>query len=144
MLSGLAHWQEFEVAVHTGSLQCQRDVLEQCKQTSGLSAESMLKLAALSKRASHSTPDIAREALHAALKLLLSKGHAVQYDQVAQVLHAVSDTAGIKISVHCMIWDMCKVPESREIASEKLKHTSAQVDRLAVAVLEQHVLLMRL
>ena len=88
----MADWQEFEVAVHMGSLQSQRDVLEQCRQTCGFSAESMLKLAALSKGATHSTPDIAREALHAALKLLLSKGHTVRYDQVAQVLHAVSDT----------------------------------------------------
>ena len=95
MLSGIADWQDFEVAVHMGNLQGQRDVLEQCKQTSSFSAESMLKLAALSKGASHSTPDIAREALHAALKLLLSKGHAVRYDQVAQVLHAVSVPAGI-------------------------------------------------
>ena len=87
---GIADQQEFEVAVHKGDLQSQRDVLEQCKQSSSFSAESMLKLAALSKAASHSHPDIAREAFHAALKLLLSKGHAVQYDQVAQVCFACS------------------------------------------------------
>ena len=80
-----ADQQEFELAVHKGDLQSQRDVLEQCKQSSSFSAESMLKLAAFSKGNAHSTPDITREAFHAALKLLLSKGHAVQYDQVAHV-----------------------------------------------------------
>ena len=87
-LTSCADKQEFEVAVHQGDVQSQRDVLEQCKQSSTFSAESMLKLAAFSKGASHSTSDTAREAYHAALKLLLSKGHAVQYDQVAQVRFA--------------------------------------------------------
>lgn len=84
-LTSSANQQEFEVAVHKGDVQSQRDVLGQCKQSSSFSAESMLKLAAFSKGACHSNSDIAREAFHAALKLLLSKGHAVPYDQVAQV-----------------------------------------------------------
>lgn len=84
-LTSSAGYQEFEVAIHKGDLQTQREVLEQCKQSSYFSAESMLKLAAFSKGNRHSNSDIAREAFHAALKLLLSKGHAVQYDQVAQV-----------------------------------------------------------
>lgn len=85
-----ADQQEFEVAVHKGDLQSQRDVLEQCKQSPSFSAESMLKLAAFSKGNAHSTPDITREAFHAALKLLLAKGHAVQYDQVAHVRSVMS------------------------------------------------------
>lgn len=99
MWSCMVDYQEFEVAVHMGNLQSQRDVLEQCKQNSGFSAESMLKLAAFSKGASHSTPEIARDALNAALKLLLAKGHAVQYDQVAQVLHAFGNTAGKPVCI---------------------------------------------
>ena len=77
--------QEFELAVHKKDAQGQHNVLEQCKHSPGFSAESMLKLAAFSKSSCHSSADITKETLHAALKLLLAKGHAVQYDQVAQV-----------------------------------------------------------
>lgn len=71
--------------MHKKAAQGQHDVLEQCKHSPGFSAESMLKLAAFSKASPHSSADITKEAFHAALKLLLAKGHAVRYDQVAQV-----------------------------------------------------------
>ena len=79
--------QEFELAIHKQDVKGQSEALNQCKQCPTFSAESMLKLAMLSKAASHSSADITREAFHAALMLLLAKGHAVQYDQVAQVCY---------------------------------------------------------
>ncbi len=77
--------QEYELAVCTQDAQRQHAVLKKCREAPNFSAESMLKLATLSKAAPNSSPDNTREALHAAMKLLLAKGHAVPYDQVAQV-----------------------------------------------------------
>lgn len=45
----------------------------------------MLKLAELSQLADKSSMDITQAAFRAALKLLLSQGHAVQYELVAKV-----------------------------------------------------------
>ena len=45
----------------------------------------MLKLADLSQHADKSSLSVTQEAYNAALKLLLSHGHTVQYEQVAQV-----------------------------------------------------------
>ena len=49
----------------------------------------MLKLADLSQHADKSSLTITQDAYPAALKLLLSHGHAVQYEQVAQVNFAL-------------------------------------------------------
>ncbi|DBA83480.1 TPA: hypothetical protein ACH3X2_006411 [Trebouxia sp. C0005] len=76
---------EFQLAVHMKDVGCQHAVLQHCREAPNFSAESMLKLAYFSKAALNSNPDVTRLALQAALQLLLSKGHAVPHDQVAQV-----------------------------------------------------------
>lgn len=65
----------------------QHSALQQCKQAPGFSAENMLKLACLSRSSKSGSPDVTRETFQSALKLLLARGHAVQYEQVAQVWH---------------------------------------------------------
>ncbi len=85
------HLQEFELAVHIKDVGCQHAVLQHCREAPNFSAESMLKLAYFSKAALDSNPDVTRQALQAALQLLLSKGHAAPHDQVAQVNHACFD-----------------------------------------------------
>jgi len=80
------HRQEFELAVHIKDVGCQHAVLQHCREAPNFSAESMLKLAYFSKAALNSNPDVTRLALQAAIQLLLSKGHAVPHDQVAQVI----------------------------------------------------------
>ncbi|DBA79640.1 TPA: hypothetical protein ACH3X1_008321 [Trebouxia sp. C0004] len=80
---------EFELAVHIKDAGCQHAVLQRCREAPNFSAESMLKLAYFSKAALNSNPDVTRLALQAALQLLLSKGHAVPHDQVAQTLRTL-------------------------------------------------------
>lgn len=80
---------EFELAIHIKDVGCQHAVLQHCIEAPNFSAESMLKLAYLSKAALNSNPDVTRQALQAALQLLLSKGHAVPHDQVAQTLRTL-------------------------------------------------------
>ena len=93
--------QDFELAVLTKDVHRQRGVLQQCRETPSFQAESMLKLADLSRTADGSNPEVTREAFQAALKLLLSKGHAVQHDLVAQVcMHACVDGAHLTPCFH--------------------------------------------
>ena len=80
------HLQEFELAVHIKDVGCQHAVLQHCREAPNFSAESMLKLAYFSKAALNSNPDVTRQALQAALQLLLSKGHDVPHEQVEQVI----------------------------------------------------------
>lgn len=79
------HLQEFELAVHAKDVARQHAVLQQCRETPSFSVENVLKLANFSKAAPNSNQDVTREALQMTLQLLLSKGHAVRHDQVAQV-----------------------------------------------------------
>ena len=66
--------------------------MTQCQETPGFSAENMLKLAEMSEHASTSSLDVTKTAYSAALKLLLSMGHAVHYDQVALVSQLSCET----------------------------------------------------
>ena len=79
------HLQEFELAVYAKDVARQHAVLQQCRETPSFSVENVLKLANFSKTAPNSNQDVTREALQMTLQLLLSKGHAVRHDQVAQV-----------------------------------------------------------
>lgn len=76
--------QEFHIALQQNNVQQQHEVLGQCQETSSFTAEHMLKLAVLSQHTDKSSLNITQEAYTAALKLLLSRGHSVQYEHVAQ------------------------------------------------------------
>lgn len=57
----------------------------------------MLKLAEKSHHADKSSSDTTQEAYTAALKLLLSQGHAVQYEHVAQASLVLEWTIGLVV-----------------------------------------------
>ena len=121
------HLQEFELAVHIKDVGCQHAVLQHCREAPNFSAESMLKLAYFSKAALNSNPDVTRQALQAALQLLLSKGHAVPHDQVAHVI--MHDTLLIKghnlQDVYASNYIRCKL-----LASQLIDGMSALLHKL--------------